>query len=913
MRRLVLDNEWIVEQHPPGLPSVLGHYRLRESVGQGGMGVVYRASDTRLGRTVALKVLQPEKVADPERKRRFIQEAKAASALNHPNIVTIHDIDSDQGIDYLVMEFIEGQTLDARIPRRGMRPAELAAIAIQIADGLAAAHAAGITHRDLKPTNILVNGAGHVKILDFGLAKLTDRGETTEADATQTALPATTEGSILGTVSYMSPEQAEGKPVDTRSDIFSFGSVLYEMASGRRAFRADTPASTLGAVIHKEPEPLAKLQLSIPRELDRIVARCLRKNRERRFQSVADLGVALLELKEECDLGLHDAGADSSVATVSIRRMPQALALAMAGAMLAASAGMWLWMSRQGPAQSPVHEVKITQITRDSGLTTDPALSPDGKLLAYASNRADGKNMDIWVQQTAGGQPARLTRHAAADRSPQFSPDGTTIYFHSVREGEGSIWAISTLGGDERLISREMVLPGILLSPDGRLICAKRFSLTGQDSPAYLVPAAGGAMRKLETSARTFHPRAWSEDSKTLIGWGKEGPSGPTTGNEVLAAIPADGGPPTYVLKDGRPFAASNPSPGGGGRLLWQADQLYVSGDGSIDEYVLTRSRALEGPVKRWARFPGASLDFSKSGGLIVAASTTTKEDVWVLPVDANRGKVTGPPARVTDDEARDWRPTLSRDGRKLAYTSDRSGNRDVWLRDWATGKETQVTASPEVEWRAAISPDGAQVAYEVEGTVQSIFLRDFAGGDAKRVCGKCSLPDWTPDSSRITFWDGTPVRFYSFNPATGERQILVAHAKEAVQTARVSTDSQWVCFRLPAEGGRSGIWIAPLRAGQAAPEAEWIAVAERLDNSVHTWWSPDGNLIYIIQRRADLVVLAQPLDPATKRTRGEPFPVFKPEAGFAFLPLSIAGFSMTPDRLVFSMMQSRSNLWRIE
>lgn len=220
------------------------------------MGVVYKALDTRLERAVALKVLAADKVADPDRKRRFVQEAKAASALNHPNIITIYDINAADGIDFISMEFVAGRTLDRVIPRQGLPPSEALRISIQIADALAEAHAGGIIHRDLKPANIMLTDSGLVKLLDFGLAKLTEKTGIGQEEPTAT-LAATEEGKILGTVAYMSPEQAQGLKVDARSDIFSFGAVLYEMLTGRRAFSGDTKMSTVAAILNREPEPLA--------------------------------------------------------------------------------------------------------------------------------------------------------------------------------------------------------------------------------------------------------------------------------------------------------------------------------------------------------------------------------------------------------------------------------------------------------------------------------------------------------------------------------------------------------------------------------------------------------------------------------------------------------------------------------
>jgi eukaryotic-like serine/threonine-protein kinase len=278
----------------------LSHYQILEKIGEGGMGVVYKVRDTHLDRFVAIKVLPPERIADPERKRRFVQEAKAASALNHPNIVHIYDIDQQDGVDYIAMEYVEGKTLGQLIGRKGLKMNEALKYGVQIADALGRAHAGGIIHRDLKPGNIMVDEHGLVKVLDFGLAKLTEAAPPDEDESTRTVRPTTEEGTIVGTVAYMSPEQAEGKRLDARSDIFSFGAVLYEMLSGSRAFQKDSKTSTLAAILTQEPTPLGG---EIPHDVEKVVARCLRKDLARRYQHMDDLKVALEELKEESDSG----------------------------------------------------------------------------------------------------------------------------------------------------------------------------------------------------------------------------------------------------------------------------------------------------------------------------------------------------------------------------------------------------------------------------------------------------------------------------------------------------------------------------------------------------------------------------------------------------------------------------------
>lgn len=367
----------------------ISHFKILEQLGAGGMGVVYKALDAHLDRPVAIKVLPPEKVADVERKRRFVQEAKAASALNHPNIITIYDIANEGGVDFIAMEYIPGKALNQLISRKGLPVSESLRYAVQIADALAAAHAAGIIHRDLKPGNVMVERtAGRIKVLDFGLAKLSDKVESTERELTETLrqeeeAPDTAEGTIVGTVSYMSPEQAEGKKVDGRSDIFSFGALLYEMVTGRRAFQADSKLSTLSAILREEPKPASQFVEGMPRELERIIGRCLRKSPERRFQNMADLKVALEELKEESDSGT--LGAAPAPPRRHRRQLVWALAFIAIVAVLTGS--LWFIQSR-GKAPEPT--LTAMPLTTYPGFEEEPSFSPDGNQVVFVWNGEKG-------------------------------------------------------------------------------------------------------------------------------------------------------------------------------------------------------------------------------------------------------------------------------------------------------------------------------------------------------------------------------------------------------------------------------------------------------------------------------------------------------------------------------------------
>ena len=388
----------------------LGHYEIQARLGVGGMGTVYQALDTRLNRAVALKVLSPDKWEGTSGRGRLMREAQAASALNHPNIVTVYEIGHDAGVDFIAMECVEGKTLGSSL-RAVRRCARRCAIAIQIADALAAAHAAGIVHRDLKPGNIMVTDRGLVKILDFGIAKVAAAGDS-ESSATQTL---TLDGRVVGTVAYMSPEQAAGKDVDWRSDIFSFGCVLYEMVTGHRAFHGETEMATLAAVIAKEPTSARQFAPDLPPALQRIIEACLCKKRTERWQSMSDVKLMLASALADLDLAAPPVRAYSGW---------PALAIGVGVALLAAGATWW-WLR---PADTGAAVPVLRRVTNTGGLSDYPALSRDGNLLAFASDRNEAGNLDIWVQQIGGTRPDspdyQRGRRQRAGHLPRRRPRG---------------------------------------------------------------------------------------------------------------------------------------------------------------------------------------------------------------------------------------------------------------------------------------------------------------------------------------------------------------------------------------------------------------------------------------------------------------------------------------------------------
>src|SRR5262245_5508808 len=430
----------------------LASYEIRELIGVGGVGEVYKARDTRLGRHVAIKVLRPDKTSDPNWKRRFMQEAKAASALNHPNIVTIYDIGSENGIEFIVMEYVSGRSLDRVIPRHGMKVSDALDHAILIADGLAKAHAAGIVHRDLKPGNILVGDDGALKLVDFGLAKSVENvsGNVPTLDESLTE-----DGAILGTVAYMSPEQAEAKRVDARSDIFSFGTVLYEMLTGRKAFLSDSRIGTLSAILHEEPD-LADL----PQGLGHVIARCLRKDPAKRWQSMADL-VTMLQ-----DSRVAHGAAEPTRVHLSRRTVFFAVVVML----FMGSVATWLLRPKE---TSPYAQLlRAVPFTSYPGSEFAPSFSPDGSQVAFTWNGEAQDNVDIYVKSIGPRRPLPLTDNPANDVNPRWSPDGNLIAFlRFAGPGRQKVILIPPIGGTERpLMEVPRLEPGFALawSPDSK-------------------------------------------------------------------------------------------------------------------------------------------------------------------------------------------------------------------------------------------------------------------------------------------------------------------------------------------------------------------------------------------------------------------------------------------------------------
>ncbi len=895
------------------------HYKIIEKIGEGGMGAVYKAEDTHLDRIVAVKVLPHEKLADEERKARFVQEAKAASSLNHPNIIVVHDITADQGLDLMVMEYVEGQTLDELIGRKGMKLGEALGCAVQIADGLAKAHAAGIVHRDLKPTNIMMTEEGRVKILDFGLAKLIEGAAPSPAGATVTVgrpeQPQTEEGFIMGTMAYMSPEQAEGKKIDARSDVFSFGVVLYEMLTGQKAFQRETRVSTLAAILTEDPKPASQIDQALPSEIAQTLARCLRKDPTRRWQNMADLKVVLQDLKEDSESGKLRAPQAGTAA--GRRRISPLLWVGLGAAVITAAILLWLSIPKPPPAPT---EFEITRLTFDSGLTWAPAISPDGTMFACSANRDDDSNMDIWIQQLAGGPPLRLTSHPAADDFPTFSPDGSKIVFQSNRDG-GGIYEIPTLGGQPRRLSSFGLRPRY--SPDGDWISAITFpaSLDTELQKMFRIPAQGGDPIPFQPEfcflgLGTNMGPVWSPDGQYLIFNGRR-IDDPDSADWWVA--PAAGGPAirTNAHRDlAMPPIWQSP-------YAWAGPFLYYSTGTTVEGVNLFRIQLdtsdwkVRGSAERITSGPGMQYNASAlQDGSLVYANLSWVANIWTLDADTNLGLIRGEPIPQTTGTMVKFDPGVSLDGTKLIYSAFGGLKRprsEVHLKNLVSGEENVL------QMRAArlgqapkISPDGSVFSYadQAEGGIKT-FVVNVADMISREGCDSCEILAFFPDANFALIKEGGK-KFMRLNSSTGEKTLLMEVETGQIKEPAVSPDSGWISFMHGKPDGRVALYVAPLTEGITL-EADWVLIFDEDRYLGSPAWSPNGNLLYYLsERNGSSSIWAQELDPQTKIPVGDTRIVYQPQTSQLQmnLPPGNGTVAVAEGKLVLWMAEGSGNIY---
>ena len=900
----------------------LSHYRIVEKIGEGGMGVVYKARDTHLDRFVAIKLLQPHLVDDAERRRRFVQEAKAASALNHPNIVTVHDIDTAEDVTFIAMEYVAGKPLDEVLRRKGMRVGEALGYAIQVADALAAAHAAGIVHRDLKPSNIVVGDDGRVRVLDFGLAKLTQAREAAGVTATMTAAPISEAGTVLGTFAYMSPEQAQGATVDARSDVFSFGVVLYEMLAGRHPFRRESRISTLAAIVGEDPKPLSDDRAPLPAEVERTVLRCLRKEPQRRWQSMSDLKSVLEDLKEESESGtLQQPG---GTAVRAPRRLRLAVVILIAGALMGASA--YVWIRTRAPAVVP--EIELAPLTLDAGFSGSVSVSRDGKIVVYASDRGAEGVLDIWVRNVDRPQAVRRTHDPAGAMTPSVSPDGSRIVYVSMREG-GGLYIVDTLagldtpGGDERLLARGGLSPRF--SPDGKWIAYVREVGGGLSGNAmYLISPDGGEPRPLQPGfAAALGPTTagpiWSPDSRNILFDGFRKSDG--AAGWWVAAV--DGGEPVKVDTTVFPESSMARVP-----CAWPWPDTFIIAEGAtIEGYNLVRVGVsqrpwrLTGLRRRLTAGPGIRLDPSVSAdGRLVFSIITWMSQLRAVARDATSGRAVGDPQIVSQDSQTKSGAAVSADGSKVAYCALMEFVRatglprvELRVRDIRTGRETVASTGSAIWKRPRLNVDGSLIGY-VETTPDGVaaFISS-AAGETRRVCKDCRILGFFPGANDVLvlYSAGGVVR----QSISGDKQTVALPAPAGTITdGRLSADGRWLAYVVRSPSGRASLYVAPMATTGRATAPPVLVDEDDAGRIADPCWSPDGSFVYYFSPRDGLLCIwARRFDPVTGRVSGDSFPALHAHsvrAAFVGGGRWNWGLGATQDRLYMLMADMKSNVW---
>ena len=835
---------------------VIGNYEVLGLIGRGGMGEVYLAHDQRLNRKVALKLLPASSTQNIDRLSRFEHEARAASALNHPNILTIHEITEVNSLHLIATEYVEGETLRQRLNQSALSLPEALDIAIQVADAVSAAHKAGIIHRDIKPENVMIRPDGYVKVLDFGLAKLIESTELTSGADDPTRRIQTGSGLILGTVSYMSPEQARAQKIDARSDIFSLGVLIYEMVAGQQPFEGETTSDVMASILKSEPTPLSHHLPEAPSELVRIVNKALRKDREERYQVTKELLLDLKALKEEVDFRvkmdrtsftkktsesvapsngtaqLDSVEIKNAISTISnslsfqLKRHKAGIALLvliLIALTTAGAFGLYKLVTRNRQQASDESRVlQTTQITFSPRIDGFPSLSPDGKSIVYSSDQ--NGSYDIYIKQlTPGGGELRLTNDGQQNAYPSWSPDGQRIAY--CPKNRGGIWLISALGGTPRQLTEFGVRPA--WSPDGSMIAFQSgvpgeifVSRTLTPSTIWVVPSRGGEPKQITKSgspAGGHGSPSWSSDAKRIA----------FDSSDYLYSkvwtVAAEGGDLKNIANGNHPVFSR------------EGNTLYYEGQG-LTKIEIGPGGGPVGEAEVILKIgPGITIgppSISTDGKRIVYAANRIQSNLWTVHLSSS-GEPSGQPEPfITDTSFRVNLARFSSDGKKIAFNRWRPGSSaDIWVCD-ADGKNLrQVTNSPATDSQASWFPDGSKLA----------FLSNR--------------------SQHMMLW--------SASLTSGKEELLLDLGD--VQFAQVSPDATRVAFNFEQDGA-TNVWTASLADGHKRQ------LTFGNEHMGFPTWSPDGNyLAFEWQRGEDafLMLMSSEGGPATQLTfeRGKSWP----------------------------------------
>ncbi|MEO6323697.1 MAG: protein kinase [Thermoanaerobaculia bacterium] len=811
----------------------IGPYEILAPIGVGGMGEVYRARDPRLGREVAIKILPAELASDPVRRQRFDQEARSASLLNHPHIVTIYETGEADSTFYIAMELVDGKTVRELISSGPLPLRRLLHIAVQTADGLAKAHAAGIVHRDLKPENLMVSRDSFVKILDFGLAKLREPGPKPLAPpGSSVSASLTMPGTIVGTAGYMSPEQAHGDDVDFRSDQFAFGAILYEMTTGARAFSRATPLETLMAVVKDEPEPLVCPPAQCPAPLRWIIARCLSKDPEERYASTRDLARELQNVRDHLSEVTTPLETPVLPAPPGQRPLHRRRLVLAACSLLLIAAGVVA--GRLGaPSARPVPHV-IRPLTY-SGHDRSPAFSRDGLRVAFTSDR-DGRPR-IWMKELLGGGEVALT--SGPDDHARFSPDGTSILFSRTEANRTSLYRMAVLGGEPRRVV-ENARHGDW-SPDGRRIVFVRWTSFGGAAGSVLAIAEtnGGEEREvisLKDQFLTF-PR-WSPDGRTIAAIQRG------LGGAASIFLVQPDGARARTNRLAVPFGSiSSPV------WLTSAELLYSYAVSTEADVSGTAGRVVK---QRIDTARAETLFFAPSLSVVVDATAGERVLFDSFTVRANLRETVlasrdALPRWLTHGSGNDRQPVFSRDGQWILFSSNRSGNLDLWELSTASGAVKRVTDHETEDWDPAFMPDGSGILWSSKRSGHfEIWTADADGGRARQLSHdrvNAENPTATADGRFIVYNSGNPAApgIFRMRADGSDAQRLVPGL---TQRPEVSPDGRLAVFQTSLERDQTAIRVVRVDDGALVPFE--IAIPSGPSNG-RARWMPDGRAIAFV------------------------------------------------------------------
>jgi Tol biopolymer transport system component/tRNA A-37 threonylcarbamoyl transferase component Bud32 len=868
---------------------MIAHYRILEKLGEGGMGEVYKAQDTRLERVVALKVLPENVVRDDDRVRRFIQEARAASALNHPNIIAIHEIgqaapqqtdspaDESATIHYIAMEYVEGSSLTEKIHRDRTDLKRLLELLAQAADGVAKAHGAGIVHRDLKPDNIMVSDDGFVKILDFGVAKLVEPPKPSSGDLTEAAtalMGHTRAGIVMGTVGYMSPEQAQGKAVDTRSDIFSFGSILYEAATGHRPFEGDSVIDSLHKIVYSPVPQLKDFNPSAPSELQRIIRKCLAKDPDERYQSIKDVAIDLRALVRDYDsqplvattggltafptvpvapaASATGAGPEATSPARQYRRRWTWIAFGVAALVILAIAAFSLMrmLGREGPR--PVAPFQIQRITRltSTGKVAGAAISPDGKYVVHILNESGQQS--LWMRQVATESTVQIIPPADYFYAGMtFSPDGNYIYF--LRSDRGSqtrdLYQMPVLGGASRKLLAD-VDSAISFSPNGKRFAFRRDSPLNGESTLMTANADGTAEAKLAARKLpdSFLSPAWSPDGKAIICSAAN-----LTGSAHFSYVEvnAESGAERPLgdrkwLSTGRPFWVFN----GGSFIATAVDEASKKSQIWQFSYPGGEPRKITNDLNDYG---GVSLTADSS--TLITVQGDVASTIYILPdadSDMARQVVTGA-TKYDGAPGISWTP----DG-KIVYASRTNENNNIWIMNADGTNRKQLTLDAGISFQPAVSPDGRYIAFvSYKESAQNIWRMNIDGTNPVRLTdgGLENFPTFSPDGKWVVYTSYSSGKNTLWKvPVEGGEETQVTDIFAA--TPVVSPDGKLIaCYYWSEQTGQ------PVRIALIAFEGGRLVKQFNIPPT-QIRWTPDGRgLAYIDNRGGAANIWVQPID----------------------------------------------------